>query len=185
MTQASPPLAATPLAVTLGAGRANADRWVLCEVMALQPTFDRACHRTIMGSVPFEKAGVSSDICVYFPPTKAAHGLGPLVRTHTNCPGLGGVAGMLLTARLGTGEADIGQSIPLAFLAACIIVGVSLRGGAGWVENVVLGALFIVLTQSGMNLARIESDLRTVVLGGLLALAVIAERIRMMASMHD
>ncbi|XWN29132.1 MAG: hypothetical protein ROR55_16625 [Devosia sp.] len=92
---------------------------------------------------------------------------------------------MLLTGWLGTGEADIGQSIPLAFLAACIIVGVSLRGGAGWVENVVLGALFIVLTQSGMNLARIESDLRTVVLGGLLALAVIVERIRMMASMRD
>jgi ribose transport system permease protein len=89
------------------------------------------------------------------------------------------VGGMLLTARLDTGEANIGASMPLESIAACVIAGVSLRGGVGRVENVVLGALFIVLVQNGMNLARIESYLQTVVLGLLLILAVIADRLRL------
>ena len=92
---------------------------------------------------------------------------------------LAGIAGMLLTARLDTGEANIGASMPLESIAACVIAGVSLRGGVGRVENVVLGALFIVLVQNGMNLARIESYLQMVVLGALLILAVIADQIRL------
>jgi len=89
------------------------------------------------------------------------------------------IGGMLLTARLDTGEANIGASMPLESIAACVIAGVSLRGGLGRVENVVLGALFIGLVQNGMNLARIESYLQTVVLGLLLILAVIADRVRL------
>ena len=94
---------------------------------------------------------------------------------------------MLLTARLETGEANIGASMPLESIAACVIGGVSLRGGVGRVGNVVLGALFIGLVQNGMNLAKIESYLQTVVLGTLLILAVIADqlRLRLIASMRD
>lgn len=98
--------------------------------------------------------------------------------TYVGCGFMAAVAGMLLTARLDTGEANIGASMPLESIAACVIAGVSLRGGVGRLENVVLGALFIGLVQNGMNLARIESYLQTVVLGALLILAVIADQLR-------
>jgi ribose/xylose/arabinose/galactoside ABC-type transport system permease subunit len=64
---------------------------------------------------------------------------------------------------------------------------VSLRGGVGRIENVVLGALFIGLIQNGMNLARIDSYLQTVVIGVLLILAVIADqfRLRYIANLQD
>ena len=42
----------------------------------------------------------------------------------------------------------------------------------------VLGAIFIGLVQNGMNLARIDSYLQTVVIGVLLISAVIADQIR-------
>ena len=110
-----------------------------------------------------------------------------LFMTYTLCAAFAAVAGMLLTARLDTGEANIGASMPLESIAACVIAGVSLRGGIGRVENVVLGALFIGIVQNGMNLARIESYLQTVVLGGLLILAVIADQVRLryVASLKD
>ncbi|MEM7067596.1 MAG: ABC transporter permease [Pseudomonadota bacterium] len=110
-----------------------------------------------------------------------------LLWTYILCAMLAAVAGMLLTARLDTGEANIGASMPLQSIAACVIAGVSLRGGVGRMENVILGALFIGLVQNGMNLARIESYLQTVVLGGLLILAVIADQIRLryVASLKD
>ncbi len=110
-----------------------------------------------------------------------------LLSTYVLCAALTAVAGMLLTARLDTGEANIGASMPLQSIAACVIAGVSLRGGVGRMENVILGALFIGLVQNGMNLARIESYLQTVVLGGLLIFAVIADQIRLryVASLKD
>ncbi len=107
--------------------------------------------------------------------------------TYVLVAALTAIAGMLLTARLDTGEANIGASMPLESIAACVIAGVSLRGGVGRLENVVLGALFIGLVQNGMNLARIESYLQTVVLGALLIFAVIADQIRLkfVASLKD
>jgi ribose transport system permease protein len=77
--------------------------------------------------------------------------------------------------------------MPLESIAACVIGGVSLRGGSGRLTNVVLGAVFIVLVQNGMNLARIESYLQTVVIGVLLILAVVADqaRLRFVASLKD
>lgn len=112
---------------------------------------------------------------------------GTLFMTYVLCSFFAAVAGMLLTARLDTGEANIGASLPLESIAACVIAGVSLRGGVGRLENVILGALFIGLVQNGMNLARIESYLQTVVLGALLILAVIADQIRLryVASLKD
>ena len=62
---------------------------------------------------------------------------------------------------------------------AAVIAGVSLRGGIGRIENVILGALFIGLVRNGMNLAHIESCLQIVVIGALPILAVVADQLRL------
>lgn len=91
---------------------------------------------------------------------------------------LASVAGLLLTARVESGEANLGGTIALESIAACVIGGVSLRGGIGRVENVVLGAFFIVLVQNGMNMVQIGSYMQMVLLGVLLILAVIVDQFR-------
>ncbi|MEA2963292.1 MAG: ribose transport system permease protein [Alphaproteobacteria bacterium] len=101
-----------------------------------------------------------------------------LFMAYVLCGALAAIAGALLTARLGTGEANIGASMPLDSIAACIIGGVSLRGGVGSVGNVVLGAIFIGLIQNGMDLAQIQSYLQEVVIGVLLILAAVADQLR-------
>jgi ribose transport system permease protein len=110
-----------------------------------------------------------------------------LFMAYVLCSGLTAISGIMLTARLESGEANIGATMPLESIAACVIGGVSLRGGSGRLINVVLGAVFIVLVQNGMNLARIESYLQTVVIGVLLILAVVADqaRLRFVASLKD
>src|SRR5262249_56877702 len=82
------------------------------------------------------------------------------------------ISGIALAARLGTGEANIGTTMPLESIAACVIGGVSLRGGTGRLLFVVLGALFIGIVQNGMNLARINSYLPIAALGHLPILSV-------------
>ena len=101
-----------------------------------------------------------------------------LFMAYVLCGALSAIAGIMLTARLETGEANIGASLPLDSIAACVIGGVSLRGGTGRLGNVVLGAIFIVLIQNGMDLAHIESYLQEVVIGILLILAVVADQLR-------
>lgn len=101
-----------------------------------------------------------------------------LFMAYVLCGLMAAIAGIILTARLETGEANIGASMPLDSIAACVIGGVSLRGGVGRLGSVVLGAVFIGLIQNGMDLARIESYLQEVVIGVLLILAVIADQLR-------
>ena len=94
------------------------------------------------------------------------------------CALLASLAGLLLTARVESGETNLGGTIALESIAACVIAGVSLRGGIGRVENVVLGAFFIVLVQNGMNLTQVGSYMQMILLGSLLILAVILDQYR-------
>ncbi|MFD1158867.1 ABC transporter permease [Roseovarius aestuarii] len=101
-----------------------------------------------------------------------------LMLAYMICALIASLTGLLLTARVESGEANLGGTIALESIAACVIAGVSLRGGIGRVENVVLGAFFIVLVQNGMNLAQVSSYMQMVLLGMLLILAVIFDQLR-------
>jgi ribose transport system permease protein len=101
-----------------------------------------------------------------------------LLLAYVLCSLLAAVSGLLLTARVDSGEANLGGSIALESIAACVIAGVSLRGGVARVESVVLGAIFIGLVQNGMNLTNVGSYMQMVVLGVLLILAVVADHLR-------
>ncbi len=101
-----------------------------------------------------------------------------LMLTYAICALIASLTGLLLTARVESGEANLGGTIALESIAACVIAGVSLRGGIGRVENVVLGGFFIVLVQNGMNLAQVSSYMQMVLLGVLLILAVIFDQMR-------
>ncbi len=103
---------------------------------------------------------------------------GVLILVYGLCALIAALTGLLLTARVESGEANLGGTIAMESIAACVIAGVSLRGGIGRVENVVLGAFFIILMQNGMNLAQISSYMQMVLIGLLLILAVIFDQLR-------
>lgn len=91
---------------------------------------------------------------------------------------LAAIAGVMLTARLSSGEANIGADFPLQSIAAAVLGGVSLFGGEGRLSGAVIGVLFIVVLNNGMDLIRVESYVQLVVLGGLLIVALIVDRAR-------
>lgn len=99
-----------------------------------------------------------------------------LVLTYVLCSVMAAGTGILLTARVGSGQATIGATLMLESIAAAVIGGVSLRGGIGRVELVALAAIFLSIITNGMNLIRIDSKMQTVVLGVVLILAVATER---------
>jgi ribose/xylose/arabinose/galactoside ABC-type transport system permease subunit len=94
------------------------------------------------------------------------------------CSLLAALAGILLTARVSSGEPNLGGSFPLQSITAAVVGGVSLRGGEGRILGAVLGALFITILTNGMNLIRIESYVQEIAVGVILILAVIIDRLR-------
>jgi ribose transport system permease protein len=83
--------------------------------------------------------------------------------------------GILLTARIGSGQSTLGATLALETIAAAVVGGVSLLGGTGRAERVMLGALFLALVSNSMNLVRIDSKFQTLVLGVVLIAAVTIE----------
>ena len=86
------------------------------------------------------------------------------------------LSGLLLTARLGTGEANIGTSLPLESIAACVISGVALAGGQGRTLAVLMGTLLIVLVQNGLNLMQVGAYSQSMATGGILIFAMAIAR---------
>lgn len=91
---------------------------------------------------------------------------------------LAGLVGVMLTARVSTGEANIGIQYPLQTIIAAVIGGIALSGGEGRVSGAVMGALFIVLLSNGMDLIRVQGYVQNILLGALLVLALLIDRLR-------
>lgn len=92
------------------------------------------------------------------------------------CSTLAGLAGFLITARVGGGQANLGSEFMLQSIAVAVIAGVSLRGGIGRAEMVLVAAIFITVFGNAMNLVRIESKTQTIVFGLVLLIAVFLDQ---------
>jgi len=96
------------------------------------------------------------------------------------CAVLVAFGALLLTARTGSGEPNMGGGLRLVgeSIAAAVIGGVSLRGGVGGIQSAIVGALFITVLSNGMNLTRVDGYIQMIVLGSVLIGAIFLDRIR-------
>ena len=104
-----------------------------------------------------------------------AYGLGSLLAAAT---------GLLLTARVGSGEATLGSSMMLDSIAAAILAGVSLKGGSGRLSMVILAALFLSVIANGMNLIRIDSRYQVILVGAIVIAAVALDNFKRLRSVN-
>jgi ribose transport system permease protein len=78
---------------------------------------------------------------------------------------LASLAGMLLTARIYSGDALIGGSYVLDAITASVIGGTSLLGGVGSVVGTLAGALILVLSNNMLNLFHVSAYFQYVTKG--------------------
>jgi ribose transport system permease protein len=82
------------------------------------------------------------------------------------------IAGMLYAGRLQSGRFQWGAGDELSAIAAVILGGTSLFGGAGSVIGTLFGALMISLINNGLILAGLDTSQQQVVRGAIIILAV-------------
>lgn len=83
-----------------------------------------------------------------------------------------GVAGVLMTARLGNSTPGLGTFLELDAIAAAVIGGVSLRGGAGSIVGAVMGAFLLTTINNGMSILNVPSFAQLVIKAIILLLAL-------------
>ncbi|MHA1566464.1 MAG: ABC transporter permease [Alphaproteobacteria bacterium] len=89
-----------------------------------------------------------------------------------------GIAGFLSTLRFSAGSAVIGDPLLLSSIAAVIIGGVSLFGGAGTVIGTVIGALIVAVLTTGLVMLNVQPFWQFIVVGSVVILAVIIDQSR-------
>jgi LamB/YcsF family protein/branched-subunit amino acid transport system permease len=87
--------------------------------------------------------------------------------------GLAAISGLLMTSRLGAGNANIGYGVELAVITAVIVGGASLFGGKGSMLGTLLGGLFIAVLSNEMVLMGINSYAQDVANGTVVLLALL------------
>jgi len=82
------------------------------------------------------------------------------------------IAGMLYAGRLQSGRFQLGQGDELSVIAAAVLGGTSLFGGAGTVVGSIIGALMIGLINNGLLLMGLEFSQQLIARGAIIILAV-------------
>jgi D-xylose transport system permease protein len=83
-----------------------------------------------------------------------------------------GLSALVAQARLANHANDIGTLDELSTIAAAVIGGTALAGGAGTIWGAILGALIMQTLRSGMVSAQVDAPLQSIVVGAVLVLAV-------------
>ncbi len=88
---------------------------------------------------------------------------------------LAGLCGLLVASRTITGSPTAGQSYEMDAIAAAVIGGVSMSGGAGKWHGVVIGALMISVIANGLDIMRISSNYQQIIKGFIIIFAVLMD----------
>jgi len=87
-----------------------------------------------------------------------------------------GIAGVLLTSRMGLGDPNTSLGLELAVISAVVLGGVSLSGGVASITGVLVGVLIMGAVQNAMGLLNVPTFYQYLVRGAILLLAVMFDR---------
>jgi ribose transport system permease protein len=98
--------------------------------------------------------------------------------TYIWCGALAGLAGVMLAARLQSGQPTAGEFYELTAIAAVVLGGASLHGGEGTPVKSVIGVFIMVVLGNALNLLNVDSYWQRVAVGVVIIAAAAADRLR-------
>jgi ribose transport system permease protein len=85
---------------------------------------------------------------------------------------MAGFAGVILTARMGSGEPNAGLGLELDVIAAVVLGGTSLSGGKGTMLGTLCGTLVMGVLDNGLAMMQVPPFAQMVCTGGIILIAV-------------
>ena len=93
-----------------------------------------------------------------------------------------GLAAIIMTAWVSAAQPLAGEGMELQSIAAVVVGGVALAGGSGTMLQAFYGVLVLGLLSNALNMAGVSSFLQVLVVGVVILLAVIVDRLRTRAA---
>ena len=86
---------------------------------------------------------------------------------------LAGLSGLLVGARIGSVDGNMGNSYEMDAIASCFIGGASAYGGSGTVQGIMIGAILLGVINQGMSILGLPDQFQYIVKGAVLLGAVV------------
>jgi len=88
------------------------------------------------------------------------------------------ISGVILTARVASGNAALGETYEMKAITGCVIGGVSLNGGVGSIYGMICGILVVGVLTNGMDLMNVSGYMQKVAEGIIMIIAVLLDVVR-------
>lgn len=88
------------------------------------------------------------------------------------------LVGLIIAARLGASNPDIGTTYELNAIAVVVLGGASLFGGVGTIGGTIIGAFVLGVLSNGMVLLGVSDFWQTVITGGVIIFAVVVDQLQ-------
>jgi len=98
-----------------------------------------------------------------------------LIKIYAYAGMLAGLAGLVLAARVNTGQPGMGVSYELDAIAATTIGGTSHSGGIGTIGGAFVGALILGVLNNGLNLLGVSAYWQQIIKGAIIVTAVVVD----------
>lgn len=82
------------------------------------------------------------------------------------------LAGLIMLARLGSGQASAGDGFEFEVITAAVLGGTSISGGSAKISGVIVGVLFMAFLNNGLVLMNVNAYVQKVIIGCVLLIAV-------------
>jgi len=102
---------------------------------------------------------------------------GYLLGAYVFCSIMAAIGGVFLTSRINTGSPIIGGDTVTIAVSAVLLGGTSMAGGSGTIVGTLIGILILGILKNTMNLIGIGGYYQTIILGVLLVLMVLLDRL--------
>jgi ribose transport system permease protein len=100
------------------------------------------------------------------------------VSAYVLCSLAAGLTGILLAGWLGSAPANLASGYELRVIAASVIGGANLAGGAGGPAGAVIGAALIEVIRNGLVLGRVDAYWQDAMIGLIIIMAVLVDKLR-------
>lgn len=87
-----------------------------------------------------------------------------------------GIAALILTSRMNSGDPNMGTGMELDAIAAAVIGGTSITGGKGWIWGTLIGAYIMGILNNGLNMLDVSAYYQMAIKGLVILLAVQLQR---------
>lgn len=85
------------------------------------------------------------------------------------------IAGLIITARLGSGQPSAGTSFEMDCITAAVVGGTSMSGGRGKILGTIVGVLLLTVLTNGMTLVGMNTYWQQVLKGIIIVVSVLAD----------